>query len=79
MIGSGNVSGETCLFLDPYWMLTRDENEQVAEVLGRMYETDVIGQKHTRDLGLEDEADNRPDPRTKMQLRHQQVHISFNK
>ena len=54
-------------------MLKRDEREQVSEVLERMYETDVIGQKVTRDLGLDDDSDQRPDPRTKMQLRHQQV------
>ena len=56
-------------------MLERDQDDMVEEVLTRMYDTDVTGDKVTRDLGLDDDVTTRPDPRIKMTLRHQQVNI----
>ncbi|KAJ8321390.1 hypothetical protein KUTeg_001072 [Tegillarca granosa] len=58
---------------DPYAFLENcDENEAVEMVLQRMLDKKVVKDDFTQDLGLDKWAE-RKDPRTKMELRHQQV------
>ncbi|KAK3611353.1 hypothetical protein CHS0354_025881 [Potamilus streckersoni] len=58
---------------DPYSHLYEmDDSEAVSTVLQNMMEKELIKESFTRDLGF-DELSKHKDPRTKMQLRHQQV------
>ena len=67
-------------FLDPYAVLRRDhQDDLINEVLDRMYDTDVINDAVSRDLGLDNDVTKYGDPRTKMALRHQQVAFMFKK
>ncbi|KAL3887288.1 hypothetical protein ACJMK2_027231 [Sinanodonta woodiana] len=58
---------------DPYnHLYEMDDSEAVSTVLQNMMGKELIKESFTRDLGF-DELSKYKDPRTKMQLRHQQV------
>ncbi|XP_021355188.1 coiled-coil domain-containing protein 191-like [Mizuhopecten yessoensis] len=57
---------------DPYAFLAeQDEESAVESILKHMLSKKVVNDNFTNDLGFDDL--NKPDPRTKMELRHQQV------
>ncbi|XP_035824833.1 coiled-coil domain-containing protein 191 isoform X1 [Aplysia californica] len=59
---------------DPYAHLYEmEEEDAVSSVMKNMMRKEVVKETFKRDLGFDDPLTNKPDPRTKMELRHKMV------
>ncbi len=64
--------------VDAYSALEQDTDSIVSNILSNMMKKEVVHDNFMQDLGLEGQKTKfTKDPRTKMQLRHQQVSIKY--
>ena len=59
--------------VDPFSLLNADEDAVIDSILRGMLDKKLVNDEFKSDLGFNDDKKKEPDPRMKMQLRHQQV------
>jgi len=61
------------LFSDPYHILHADEGAVVTSIMQSLLQKQVVKDEFMQDLGFDSTRKKLPDPRMKMNVRHQQA------